>query len=76
MTQTVEPRTDDPLVVITDRLLAEYRGKLAPDIVRRCVAHCRTQLRRAGVQAGLEHAVEAMARYRLRHLLTAAGAPC
>jgi hypothetical protein len=55
--------------------VAEYRGALPPGTVLRCVARCRYQLRRAGVRAGLDHAVEAMARHRLRrlHEIRAAG---
>ncbi len=66
---------DDPIGEVTGRLVAEYRGALPPGTVLRCVARCRYQLRRAGVRAGLDHAVEAMARHRLRrlHEIRAAG---
>jgi hypothetical protein len=63
-----ERRVDDPVRVVAGRLVAEYGGVLPPGTVMRCVARCRYQLRRAGVRAGLDHAVEAMARYRLREL--------
>jgi hypothetical protein len=59
---------NDSYTALTSRLVSEYRGILPPGTVMRCVARCREQLRRAGVRAGLEHAVEAMARYRLREL--------
>ena len=49
-------------------LLVEFRGVLPAGTVLRCVAGCRSQLRRAGVRAGLDVAVEAMARHRLRAL--------
>ncbi len=61
-------RTDDPIREVTGHLVAEYRGTLPPGTVLRCVARCRQQLRRAGMRAGLDHAVEAMARHRLREL--------
>ena len=61
-------RRDDPVEAIAGQLVAEYRGALPPGAVLGCVARCRYQLRRAGVRAGLEHAVEAMARDRLRQL--------
>ena len=61
-------RIDDPIRELSGRLIAEYRGALPPGTVLRCVARCRYQLRRAGIRAGLDHAVEAMARHRLREL--------
>ena len=61
-------RAEDPIREITGRLVAEYSGALPPGTVMRCVARCRHQLRRAGIRAGLDHAVEAMARHRLREL--------
>jgi hypothetical protein len=59
---------DERISQITGRLVAEYGGVLPPGTVLRCIARCRRQLRRAGVQAGLDHAVEDMARHRLREL--------
>ena len=59
---------DERISEITGRLVAEYGGVLPPGTVLRCIARCRHQLRRAGVRAGLDHAVEAMARHRLREL--------
>jgi len=63
-----EHRRDDPIREVSGRLVAEYRGALPPGTVLRCVARCRYQLRQAGIRAGLDHAVEAMARHRLREL--------
>ncbi len=63
-----EHRMDDPIRELSGRLVAEYRGALPPGTVLRCVARCRYQLRQAGIRAGLDHAVEAMARHRLREL--------
>lgn len=67
-------RRDDPVRVLSARLVAEYNGVLPPGTVLRCVARCRYQLRRAGVRAGLDHAIEAMARHRLRQLQVVRGA--
>lgn len=61
-------RMDDPVHEVSARLVAEYRGALPPGTVMRCVARCRYQLRQAGIRAGMDHAVEAMARRRLREL--------
>jgi hypothetical protein len=63
-----DPRMDDLTRDVTGRLVAEYRGTLPPATVSRCVAECRYHLLEAGLRAGLEHAVEAMARHRLRQL--------
>jgi hypothetical protein len=62
------PRSANPLLAVADQLVIEYQGIVPPGAVLRCVARCRYQLRRAGVRAGLDHAVEAMARHRLRQL--------
>jgi hypothetical protein len=73
-----DPRMDDLIRDITGRLVVEYRGTLSPATVSRCVAQCRYHLEQAGLRAGLHHAVEAMARHRLRELReihTAASAP-
>jgi len=59
---------EDRIQDVSGRLVAEYRGALPPGTVLRCVARCRHQLRKAGIRAGLDHAVEAMARHRLREL--------
>ncbi len=63
-----EARMNDPIRELSSRLVAEYRGTLPPGTVLRCVARCRDQLRQAGIRAGLDHAVEAMARHRLREI--------
>lgn len=68
-------RMDDPIREVTGRLIVEYRGALPPGTVMRCVARCRQQLRQAGIRAGLDHAVEAMARHRLRELRQIRAAP-
>lgn len=74
MTQSVTVhRGNDAFAVLTSRLVAEYRDALPPGAVLRCVARCRQQLRRAGVRSGLETAVEAMARHRLRQLRAVRG---
>jgi hypothetical protein len=61
-------RMDDRIREVTACLVSEYRGAWPPGTVLRCVARCRYQLRQAGIQAGLDQAVEAMARHRLRQL--------
>ena len=69
MSRSVRNRHMDDLIRdVTGRLVAEYRGSLPPGTVLRCVARCRYHLLQAGIRAGLDQAVEAMARHRLREL--------
>ena len=56
---------------VRDRLIAEFGYELPSGTVVRHVASAREELLRAGVRAGLAHAVEAMARRRLADLLPA-----
>ncbi len=56
---------------VRDRLIAEFGFELPAGTVTRHVAAAREDLLRAGVRAGLAHAVEAMARRRLSDLLPA-----
>jgi hypothetical protein len=53
---------------LLDRLIAEFAGDLPVGVVIRCVAVCAVELRRLGVDKGLDDALESMARTRLRRL--------
>lgn len=50
------------LMRLTEQLVQEYRQSLAAGTVIRVVARARDELRLAGVRAGREPAVEAIAR--------------
>lgn len=62
------------VMAVTDRLIAEFAGALPAGTVMRHVCRAREQLLATGVRAGLAVAAEAMARTRLRTLLSAHGA--
>ncbi len=53
---------------VSDRLIAEFDGRLPAATVIRHVAGAREQLVALGLRAGLGYATEAMARSRLRDL--------
>lgn len=53
------------LMVVADRLVAEFAGHRTAGGVLRCVAGCRADLRGSGLTAGLPEAVDRLARQRL-----------
>lgn len=61
------------LIAVTDRLIAEFAGQVPAGTVMRYVGRAREQLLATGVRAGLAVAAEAMARARLRTLLSGHG---
>lgn len=54
--------------IVCERLLAEHVPALSAGLVLRTVLRCSRDLRRSGVEHGVEAALEAMARHRLLSL--------
>jgi hypothetical protein len=57
--------THSEMLAMTERLIAEYAGKIPAGSVIACVALCREHLLRSGVRQGLVPATEASVHLRL-----------
>lgn len=67
--------TRDELVVMTERLTAEFAGRVSPGTVRQCVYRSREQLLGAGIRDGIVRATESSARVQLTSVVGAHVAP-
>jgi hypothetical protein len=67
--------TRDELLSMTERLTAEFAGRVPPGMVQRCVSRSREQLLGAGIRDGIVSATESSARVRLCEVVGAHATP-